>query len=155
MPEAKKGRGRPTKYNAAVADRICEQIAIGRSVREICRADDMPVMSTVFQWLAVHKEFTEQYTHAREAQADYLAEELLEIADDGSNDWMERRGENGEVIATVPDHEHISRSKLRVDTRKWIMSKLMPKKYGDMLRQEITGKDGAAIRIIGGLPDTE
>ncbi len=62
------------------------------------------------------------------------AEEIVDIADDATNDWMERRNEEGGVSAVVADHEHISRSKLRVDSRKWIASKLLPKVYGDKLK---------------------
>lgn len=65
-----------------------------------------------------------------------MAEEIQEISDDGSNDWMEREG------ITVADHEHIQRSKLRVDSRKWLLSKMMPKKYGDRVSAEVTGADG-------------
>jgi len=64
--------------------------------------------------------------------AEHFAEEILEIADDGSNDWIERELESGHVVK-VADHKHIARSRLRVDTRKWLMSKLLPKKYGDRL----------------------
>jgi hypothetical protein len=91
------------------------------------------------RWLAQHAEFRDQYAGAREAQADYYAEEILEIADDGSNDWMER---NGKV---VEDHEAINRSRLRVDTRKWLIARMAPKKYGDRVVAEHVGKDGGPI----------
>lgn len=99
-------------------------------------------MATVFRWLAQHGEFQEQYARAREAQADYLAEEILDIADDGTNDWMEREGN------TLVDHEHISRSKLRVDARKWLMSKLLPKKYGDRQTTEHIGAGGGPVKFV-------
>jgi hypothetical protein len=73
-----------------------------------------------------------EYARAKEEMAEHFAEEMLEIADDGSNDWIERELERGNVIK-VADHEHIARSRLRVDTRKWLMSKLLPKKYGEKL----------------------
>src|SRR3954451_6383604 len=66
-------------------------------------------------------------TCAREAQADRFANEIIEIADDTSGDWVERDG------VVVADHEHIQRSKLRVDTRKWLMARMVPKKYGDKI----------------------
>lgn len=92
----------------------------------------MPDKSTIMRWLNVHAEFQDQYARAREAQADHFAEEILEIADDGRNDWVQRQSEDGEGYE-VANHEHISRSKLRVDARKWLMSKMAPKKYGDKL----------------------
>ncbi len=67
------------------------------------------------------------------------ADEALEIADDGSNDWMKRQGEDGEVHV-IYDHEHIQRSRLRVDTRKWLLSKVLPKVYGD--KPQHTGDGG-------------
>lgn len=91
----------------------------------------MPDKSTVMRWLAKYPEFRDQYAGAREAQADYYAEEILEIADDGSNDWMERK--RGDETIEVENHEVLNRSRLRVDTRKWLMARMSPKKYGDKL----------------------
>jgi hypothetical protein len=134
--------GRPSDYTQELADRICAEIADGRSLRSIITDDGMPAMSTVFLWLRTHSEFSEQYAKAREAQADALADELLDIADDGSNDWMERKGEEGQSLGWKENGEAIQRSRLRVDTRKWIASKLKPKKYGEKLEHEHSGKIG-------------
>ena len=60
-----------------------------------------------------------------------MEDELLEIADDATNDWMEKRDRDGEAIGWMVNGEHIQRSRVRIDTRKWIMSKRAPKKYGD------------------------
>lgn len=119
--------GRPSSFNQETADAICLRLAEGNSLRTICQADDMPACSTVFKWLADRKDFAEQYARARETQADFLAEEILQIADDGSNDTYET--ENGPVT----NHDVIARSRLRVDARKWLASKMAPKKYGDKL----------------------
>ena len=104
----------------------------------------MPCVATIFNWMRVHQEFLEQYARAKEAQADALAEELLDIADDGSNDWMEVHDRDN--TGWKANGEAIQRSRLRVDTRKWIASKLKPKKYGDKLTQEHSGPDGGPIR---------
>jgi hypothetical protein len=69
-------KGSSKKYGAEIVNRICAEIAVGKSMREICRAADMPDMRTVFRWLAAHSEFQQVYARAREAQADYLAEEM-------------------------------------------------------------------------------
>jgi hypothetical protein len=66
---------------------ICELLATGKSLREICELDGKPAASTVFLWLANDTQFSEQYARAREAQADALFDEILGIADDGRNDW--------------------------------------------------------------------
>lgn len=130
-------------YSPQLAALICERIADGRSLRDICADDDMPVKSSILKWLGLHQDFADQYARAREAQADHFAEEILDIADDGTNDWMKRQ--QGEETVEVANHEHISRSKLRVDARKWLMSKMAPKKYGDKITQEVTGADGAPL----------
>jgi hypothetical protein len=138
---------RPSDYNQEIAAAICAEIVDGMSLRSICRKDDMPAISTVMLWLSRHAEFSEQYAHARDAQADTLADELLEICDDATNDWMDKelRNSKGEVTGsiTVVDQEHINRSRLRVETRKWIASKLKPKKYGDRLTVDSTVKHSA------------
>lgn len=103
----------------------------------------MPAKSTVMLWLSQRTEFSDQYARARELQADHLFDEILEISDDATNDWMERR--QGEETVQVVDHEHISRSKLRVDSRKWMAGKLLPKKYGEKQTIEATGKDGEPL----------
>lgn len=106
------------------ADRICEMLADKRTLREIARELNCtaPAITT---WAREDAEFATRYARAMDLRCDLMAEEILEISDDGSNDWMEREG------IKVADHEHIQRSKLRVDSRKWLMAKMMPKKYGE------------------------
>lgn len=144
MAKAKKSAGRPSSFTEDIAKSICDRLAHGQSLREICRDDKMPGLTTVMTWLRKHEEFRAQYTLAREDQADYLFDEIVEIADDGTNDWMLRQHGEGDE-AEVPNHEHINRSRLRIDTRKWAASKLSPKKYGERIVNEHTGKDGGPI----------
>lgn len=133
--EPPKEPGRPSEYSQAVADLICEALAEGHSLRAICAADEMPAKSTVFKWLREQKTFSDQYARAREAQADCLFDDILEIADDGRNDtYTDDEGR------TRTDHDVIARSKLRVDARKWMAAKLRPRVYGEKL-------------AIGGAPD--
>jgi hypothetical protein len=132
--------GRPSGYGAQIAEHICGEIAAGKSMRQICRAQAMPDIATVFRWLARHAEFRDQYARAREAQADYMAEEILEIADDATNDWTKREDGSATINAEV-----VQRSRLRVDARKWLMAKLQPKKYGDKITQEMTGVNGMPL----------
>lgn len=132
--------GRPSDYTAEIASDICEALIEGRSLRSICLADDMPSTSTVCRWLSDRADFRQQYAIAREAQADTLADESIDIADDGSNDWMERKNEAGEVVKVEYNGDAVQRSRLRIDTRKWFASKLAPKKYGDK------------VALVGGTP---
>src|SRR5687767_2135834 len=112
--------GRPSDYTVEIADEICSQLAEGKSLRTICKAESMPCVTTVFSWMRKHPEFLKQYARAKEESADYLAEETLEIADDGSNDWITTN--DPENPGYRANGEHIARSRLRVDTRKWIAS---------------------------------
>lgn len=129
--------GRPSKFSPECAAAICLRLTEGESLRAICSDAEMPSKVTVLNWLSdgKHPEFLAQYARARESQADALVEECLEIADDGTNDWMERRSEaeKGAGVNTgwVLNGEHVQRSRLRVDTRKWWAARLAPKKYGD------------------------
>ena len=118
--------GRPSLYSEKLGLAICRQIVEGRSLRTICQAKNMPGMTTVMRWLAAHEPFREQYARARELQAEKLFEECLEIADANEGD-VKVMADGRRVV----DLENINRSRLRVDTRKWMVSKLAPKKYGD------------------------
>ena len=136
--------GRPSTNTPEIAARICAEIALGRSLRSICKADDMPSLQTFYEWLPKHPEFAEQYARAKSDQADTLFDEILDIADEGSNDWMETHD---------PDNpgwrfngEHFARSRLRVDARKWMAGKLRPKKYGERQSVELSGPEGARVR---------
>ena len=125
-----KKKGRPSLYTDKLASKICRRLAEGESLRAICADKAMPAISTVMGWLfdGNHDEFLEQYARAREAQAEVRADEIVDIADDDTNDFTADK--DGKLVA---DHEHIQRSRLRVDARKWIAAKLLPKRYGDKL----------------------
>lgn len=128
---------RPSKFTKEISEAICDRLAGGESLRQICRDPEMPSRESVRRWLRDDQEFRALHARAREDQADHYAEEILEIADDGTNDWQERELKSGR-ISSAPDHEHISRSKLRIDTRRWLIAILAPKKYGDRARGEET-----------------
>jgi hypothetical protein len=136
---------RPSLFNSEVADRICNELAEGKSLREICASEDLPHIGTICRWVATNTEFREQYARAREAQAELFADELLAIADDGTNDWMEIR-RDGECVGWRENGEALRRSALRVDTRQWIASKILPKKYGDVTR--LVGDRDQPLRIV-------
>jgi len=124
--------GRPSLFTLELADRICELLGEGNSLRKICLADDMPNKSSVFKWLSENKAFSDQYARARETQADTMADEILEISDNGTNDtYIDDDGN------TRTDVDVIARSRLRVDARKWLASKMAPKKYGERQSIEI------------------
>lgn len=123
---------RPTDYNQTVAATICERLIEGESLRSVCRDPEMPALSSVMLWLTKHSEFTEQYAKATEERAAGMFEDMFDIADD-----------------VDVDPASVAKARLRVDTRKWALSKMLPKKYGDKITQEHTGTDGGPIRTQG------
>jgi hypothetical protein len=152
LPEAKrqpKKIGRPSSFTQEIADRICAEIATtSKSLKTICSPEDMPSVVTVMTWLRSNEDFLNQYARAKEEQADFLAEEILEISDDGTNDFMTIT--KGDQEYTVENKEWTSRSKLRVEARKWIASKLKPKKYGEKIDHTTDGESlnkGAKINL--------
>jgi hypothetical protein len=88
--------------------------------------------------------FASKYARAREIQAHAIADELLEIADDGRNDWLERN----EGIGPELNSENIQRSRVRIDTRKWLLSKMLPRIYGDKSEVVMTGPNGGPVQSV-------
>lgn len=143
-------RGRPSLYAEEVAIEICARLAEGEGLRSICRDEGMPAPSTVIGWVLENREgFSERYAKAKEVATHLLAEELVEIADDKSFDTIQSQDGRD-----MPNSEWIARSRLRVDARKWVLSKLMAKKYGDKLtipeNEDGTQLIPAFIMRIGG-----
>lgn len=128
-PKRKAAVGRPSVFSTELAAAICERMAEGESLRAICRDRTMPHRNTVLNWLADKSDFLGQYARAREAQADVLAEQILEIID----------------RATV---KTVNVARLKFEGRRWLASKIAPKKYGTKVEAEISGKDGGPIQHV-------
>lgn len=140
--------GRPSLFTPDIANAICERIASGESLRSVCRDEAMPSEAGVRRWaLDDVNGFSAQYSRARELQAHAIADEMLEIADDGSNDWMVRAGKDGSPGFEL-NGEHVQRSRARLDTRKWLLSKMLPKVYGDKITQEHQGANGGPVEFV-------
>ena len=109
--------GRPSLYSDELVGRICEWISEGKSLRSFCRIEGNPGFQTVLDWLNDDDKiyFRSKYARAREIQAEVMADELLEIADD-----------------TKPDQLKLAHDKMKIETRQWIAAKLLPKKYGNI-----------------------
>lgn len=137
---------RPIKWTVEKKEIAVKEILLeiieGRSLTSILKTDErggLPSKVTFFEWLREDKELTNQYARATELRAESIFDEILEIADDSSNDTIQTG--RGEIV----NSEWIARSRLRVDSRKWIASKLNPKKYGD--KTDIT-TDGEKINTV-------
>lgn len=146
--------GRPQIYTAELGRKICLRISNGESLRAICREEGMPDASTVHSWLldADKKLFSQQYARARNSQAEIIFDELLEIADDSSQDTL--LVQMGKKTVPMENKEWVNRSRLKVDTRKWYISKVLPKKFGDKLDLTSDGKPLPAP-ILGGATKDE
>ena len=111
--------GRPTTYSDEVADIILERITAGESVNSIVQIDGMPSSSTIYLWLSKYPDFSERYARAREAQQDAWSDKILSICE---------------------QEEDVNRARLKVDTHKWLMARLAPKKYGDSKNLNVDAK---------------
>jgi hypothetical protein len=143
---AAKGKkiGRPSSFTQDTAEIICTRIAEGESLRDICKDDDMPTRMTIYRWLQADPVFCDQYTRAREDQADTLADEIIAIADE-QPEVIAVLNKNGELIEHKLDNAFLQWQKNRMDARKWTAMKLKPKKYGD--RQIIAGDSEAPLAV--------
>lgn len=138
--------GRPSEYSPELAAEIARRMSDGESVLEISKDPAMPARSTIMLWRAQNRDgFSDIYDKAVTARALHIAEELLDIADNGSNDWMQRNDPNNEGFAV--NGENISRSRLRVDTRKWLLSKLLPR-YADRVEFKNAEPDAIPQSVI-------
>lgn len=124
------------RFSQEIFDEICVRIAEGESLRKICKDEKMPSLVAVWKWLNNSEELVKQYTRAREEQAETLVDEMIDIADYKKDDTY--LDENGKEII---NQEVIARSRLRVDARKWVASKLKPKKFGDFTKVQAEVKD--------------
>ena len=124
-----------------ITEFVCSELALGKSLRSILDADDkLPSASTFLDWIGADSFLAEQYAHARQMAYELLADEIVAIADE--NYTTDEHGVRERLSS-----EAIQRNRLRVDTRKWMLSKMLPKVYGDKIQTEHTGKDGGPIQL--------
>lgn len=121
------------KYSAELADEVCALIAEGKSLRQITEMPGMPSRRFVQKWMTRYPDFREKYECAMMLLAEWWAHEIIDIADDRTGDFT--IDEDGR--RTV-DYENIQRSRLRCDQRRWLLSKILPKRYGDRVVADVT-----------------
>ena len=138
--------GRPSKYTGKLADEICTRIALGNSLRRVCRAADMPDITTIIRWTRENKEFCQQYDRACVDRGNHLAEEALEIADQ-TPETEPVLDKAGKIIDMKLHSAYVAWQKNRVDARRWFASKMSPKRFGDKVQTEVSGIDGSAIKV--------
>jgi hypothetical protein len=144
-PAANRPRGRPLTYTAEVGKAICARLAQGDSLAEICRDEGMPPAPTVRAWILDDVGgFAALSMRAYSLGYEALAEECLDIADSGRNDWMEIHGQDD--VGWRLNGEHIQRSRLRIETRMRLLGKWAAKRYGDKVA--VTDPDGNPLTLL-------
>jgi hypothetical protein len=129
--------GRPSVYSDELANEICVRLGLGESLRKICLDERIPSLATVMTWLSRKPDFLEQYTRAREIQAETQFDELIDIVDQPP-ELSHITDKNGELVEVKFDSSYVAWMKLRVDTRKWTAARMAPKKYGEQKTPEQT-----------------
>lgn len=138
--------GRPSKYRKKIAKEIFERMSAGETLTRICKDPHLPTRQTVLNWRRDNIDgFFDVYAQAKQNQADFYVDEIIEISDDGSRDYRIIEDEEGIVIGQKFNSDHFQRSRLRVDTRKWLAAKFYPKVYGDMKKHEHSGPGGGPV----------
>lgn len=135
---------RPTVLTPELQAELCERLAENAgSLRRVCAEPDMPLERTVRRWCIENPDFESAYARAKAMGIDASIDETLDIADDATNDWMERLDKDGQGIGWQVNGDHVSRSKLRIETRRWIAERTAPKKYGLRSGVDLTSSDGS------------
>ena len=116
-------------FSQELANVICERIADGESLRSVCRDKKMPSRDAVYSRLITHPDFADQYARACEIRADYVFDEMFEIADTPQLGVKTVIKPDGSVETTEGDM--IEHRRLRIDARKWALARMSPRKYGD------------------------
>jgi hypothetical protein len=124
------GRGRPTDYTEKLADEICNVISVSpKGLPTLCKENPhWPAPTTIFAWRAKYEDFSNKYTKAKHDQIESLVDDMLEISKDDSKDYLTDKEGN-----TVGNAVRVSRSRLQIETNKWLAMKLLPRVYGDSL----------------------
>lgn len=145
-PSSSDPPARPTQYSFALSEVICERVTNGHTTSEVTRDATMPTWSTLAKWRREHEDFNRRYTIARQSCCELWADEIIEISDDATNDYVTRITAKGKAVR-VFDRESFERSRLRADNRKWIASKLMRFVYGDKSEVELRTPDGINVKV--------
>lgn len=130
---AKKKTGRPSQYTEETANKICELLARGMSLNEICESGkypEMPGLNAVYNWLRAQPSFAQNYTRAKEDSADTYAASIIDA-----------------VRGPFDDMVQVNAARLKVDALKWIVAKLKPRSYGERVEATLTGPNGGPIQV--------
>ena len=149
-PKKKRGapKGTGNRYTKVLGERICERLAQGETLKAICE-DYKLGMTTIYRWQGVYPEFAENYARAREFQARSWFEEMIQAAKTPEYGDVKESGIDGQgnTWEKTKTEDQVAHRRLKIDTLKWAVSKILPREYGDKTVTEIVGKDGGAIKV--------
>lgn len=145
-PIKAKTAGRPTLYTKELGLKICENLVKHNTLRKVAALDGMPSKATICRWLFDEdkKDFQDQYTRARKIQEEFIFDDTIDIADDGSRDYKDVPGN---IPTYIVNKEHIARSRVRIDTRKYFLAKLNPSRFAERFKHDHTGVEGLAENL--------
>ena len=145
MTKPKKPNGRPTIFTEILAAKICQRIADGESIRAVCSDPNMPSTTAIFRWIASGKYdgFRQLYEASMQIRLETLGDGLIELADAP----IERNA------AGMVDSGAVQMRRLQIETRRWILSKLLPRKYGDRMGLDHQG-EGFNLTVVTGVPES-
>ena len=143
LPTTKPYKNYPPEHKQAIFNYIEEQITVyGRAIRSVMKDDNLPDVTTLFKWLGENPNFSQRYAHALRSRADFWADEILTIAYKTNLDYYIDKEGKINIVG-----EAVQRSRVKIDTLKWLMAKVHPSKYGDKVNHEISGVNGGSIKI--------
>lgn len=146
---------------AAIIAELEAWISEGKTLREFCRQEGRPSWPSVYRWVEDEEDYAKRIACARARGEDAISQECFAIADDATNDWMERLDKDGQPVGWMLNGDHVQRSKLRIETRLKLLAKWNPRKWGDKLDLNHGGKvtmeltteqTDAALRAAGLVP---
>jgi hypothetical protein len=139
-------RARPRYFSKEVAEAILDRMANGETATQICRDEGMPTWGMLKRWERDNADFARRYEIARRQCCEYQTDEIITIADDATNDYVERVTAKG-IRQVVFDRDHFERCRLRVDARKWTASKILRHVYGEKSEVDLRTPDGLNVRV--------
>lgn len=129
--------GRPTDYSPEYVSDLLARVSCGEALHKICAEDGYPAKTTVFRWMYLHPEFRDKYHEAKAAAESAIAEEIFEILDEVPP----------AMASGATDSGYVTWAKNRADARKWYLSKIAPRRYGDRIEQTLQGPGGESLNV--------
>lgn len=137
-------RGRPSKFDHAIAEEICQRLSDGEPLRQICRDEHMPHWTTVYDWIDSRPELSLRIARSRELGEEAISQECLAIADTPLLGEETEESENGTKIKRG---DMLGHRRLQIETRLKLLAKWNPRKWGDKVDLNHGGQEGNPVNV--------